>query len=101
MSPENFLWRDPCKEIRTFDHDLYEVLGLIAPRAFLLMGGGKTSGGEGGVDGPESWPHVKEALRIYGHYGEPREIGLFLHGAGHNVPPVAEHRAYQWLLTYL
>ena len=100
MSPENFLWRDPCKEIRTFDHDLYKVLRLIAPRAFLLMGGGKTSGGEGGRR-PESWPHVKEALRIYRHYGEPRRLGLFLHGAGHNVPPVAEHRAYRWLLTYL
>ena len=50
---------------------------------------------------PESWPRVKEALRIYRHYGEPRRLGLFLHGAGHNVPPVAEHRAYQWLLTYL
>lgn len=90
-------WNDPwylSQAIEDFGHDQEEVLSLVAPRPFLLMGGGST-------DGETSWPYVKAALQVYGLYGEPRRLGFFNHGTGHNVPPVAELRAYQWLLTYL
>ena len=80
--------------VHEFGHDHHELLALIAPRPFLLIGGGE-------ADGEESCSYVEAALRVYGLYGGPRRIGLLNHGQGHAVPPVAEHRAYQWLLYYL
>ena len=81
--------------IKGFGHDHHELLSLVAPRPFLLIGGGA-------ADGEQSCPYVEAALPVYGlHDGTPRRIGLLNHGQGHAVPPVAEHRAYQWLLTYL
>ena len=80
--------------IKDFGHDHHELLALIAPRPFLLIGGGA-------ADGEKSCPYVKAALPVYELHERPRRIGLLNHGQGHAMPPVAEHRAYQWLLTYL
>jgi len=75
-------------------HEHHELLGLIAPRAFLLLGGDS-------ADGARSWPFIEAALPVYRLYDPPPRIGLFNHGKGHSVPPEAERRIYQWLSTYL
>jgi len=72
----------------------HEVLSLVAPRAFLLLGGDKS-------DGAHSWPYIQAALPVYRLYGGTPRLGLFNHRKGHSVPPEAEARLYEWLATYL
>jgi hypothetical protein len=72
----------------------HELLGFIAPRAFLLIGGNS-------ADGARSWPFVASALEAYRLFGQPCRVGLFNHGQGHTIPPLAERRVYEWLQAYL
>lgn len=78
----------------SFDREHHELLALAAPRAFLLVGGDS-------ADGDPSWPFIEAALPVYRLYGEPAHLGLFNHKQGHAVPPIAEQRIADWLLTYL
>lgn len=90
-------WEAPWylgEEIDRFGHDHEELLALIAPRPFLLIGGGS-------ADGTKSWPFIEAALPVYNLYNNPPSIGLLNHHQGHDVPKVAELRAYQWLLNYV
>ncbi len=84
------------EEVRSseFVHEHHEVLALVAPRAFLLLGGDK-------ADGAHSWPLIEAVLPVYKLYGEPPRVGLFNHKQGHAVPPEAEKRIYEWFGTYL
>jgi len=84
------------EEIRhdTFDHEHHELLALVAPRPFLLLGGDS-------ADGERSWPFIEAVLPIYRLYGGTPRIGLFNHKKGHSVPPEAERRIDQWFDTYL
>jgi len=77
-----------------FTHEHHELLALIAPRPFLLIGGDS-------ADGDRSWPFINAALPVYRLYGEPARLGLFNHKQGHAVPPKAEQRIQEWLLMYL
>ncbi len=84
------------KEIRRegFDHEHHELLGLIAPRPFLLVGGDS-------ADGKRSWPFVEAALPVYRLYGGTARLGLFNHRKGHSVPPEAQQRIAEWIDTYV
>jgi hypothetical protein len=73
-----------------FGLDHGQVLALCAPRAFLLVGGNS-------ADGDRSWPYVAEALPLWKLAGAPEALGLFTHGQGHSLPPIAQSRAYEWL----
>ena len=75
-------------------HEQHELLALAAPRPFLLVGGNS-------ADGNRGWPFIAAALRVYELYGRPARLGQFNHGKGHAVPPEAEERIEEWLLTYL
>jgi dienelactone hydrolase len=75
-------------------HEHHELLALAAPRPFLLVGGNS-------ADGDRGWPFIESALSVYRLYGEPTRVGQFNHGKGHAVPPEAEQRIQDWLLTYL
>jgi len=77
----------------SFDREHQELLALIAPRPFLLLGGDS-------ADGDRSWPFIEAALPVYQLYGDPPRLGLFNHRKGHSVPPEAERRIYEWLATY-
>jgi pimeloyl-ACP methyl ester carboxylesterase len=79
---------------KNFGHEHHELLGMIAPRAFLLIGGES-------ADGDRSWPFIASALDAYRFYNQPSRIGLFNHRQGHTIPPIAEQRTYEWLQTYL
>ncbi|MEE2990472.1 MAG: dienelactone hydrolase family protein [Planctomycetota bacterium] len=78
------------KQMHDSPHDHNELLGLVAPRAFLLIGGDS-------ADGTVSWPLVEDALKIYRLYGRRPPLGLYNHGQGHAVPAEAEARIYEWL----
>ena len=77
-----------------FAHEQHELLALVAPRPFLLVGGDS-------ADGVASWPFVDAAMPVYRLYGGTPRLGLFNHRQGHSVPPAAEQRIYEWLETYL
>ena len=79
---------------KNFGREHHELLGLVAPRAFLLIGGES-------ADGARSWPFVAAALEAYPFYGKVARIGLFNHRQGHTIPPMAEQRTYEWLQAYL
>ena len=84
------------EEVRreSFTHEHHELLGLIAPRPFLLLGGNS-------ADGDRSWPFITAALGVYKLYDGPPRVGLFNHGKGHSVPPEAEQRIYEWIEAYV
>ena len=77
-----------------FAREHHELLALVAPRPFLLIGGDS-------ADGARSWPFIDAALPVYDLYGRPRRVGLFNHRKGHAVPPESERRTYEWFDAYL
>lgn len=84
----------PAIKAPSFTHEHHELLALAAPRPFLLVGGNS-------ADGDQGWPFIAAALPVYELYGKPARLGQFNHGQGHAVPPLAEARIEEWLLTYL
>lgn len=84
------------KEIHGFGHQHHELLSLIAPRPFLLIGGDS-------ADGKQSEPYIESVLPVYALYGEEekKNIVLFNHGKGHSVSPEAEQKTYKWLIDFL
>lgn len=72
----------------------HELLALVAPRAFLLVGGDS-------ADGDQSWPFIEAALPVYRLYDGLPRVGLFNHKQGHSVPPAVVDRVTQWCEAYL
>ena len=83
-------------DIKKPDCNLYahEVVALIAPRAWLLIGGNS-------ADGDKSWPYVAPVLPIYRLLGQPANVGVFVHKHGHAVPLEARKIAFRWLDYHL
>lgn len=77
----------------TFDHEHHELIAMIAPRPFLLIGGDS-------ADGRQSWPFIARAMEVYQLYGGRPPLGLYNHGEGHSVPPACEKRIYEWIEAY-
>ena len=84
------------KEIHDFGHQHHELLSLIAPKPFLLIGGDA-------ADGKRSEPYIESVLPVYGLYGEEKkkDIKLSNHGQGHSAGPLAQTWTYEWLIKYL
>lgn len=83
------------KDIHNFGHQHHEVLSLVAPKSFLLIGGDS-------ADGEKSRPYVEAVLPVYDLYGNKRQnIELFNHGQGHSAIPAAEKLTYDWIKKYL
>jgi dienelactone hydrolase len=83
------------KEIHDFRHPHHEVLSLVAPKPFLLIGGDS-------ADGEISRPYIEAVEPVYKLYGEEKgKIELFNHGAGHSVHPTAETKTYDWINKFL
>jgi hypothetical protein len=85
--------RDP-----KFPRDHHELVGLIAPRPFLVIAG---ESGSGAADGKRSWPYLDAALPVYKLYGEPARLGLLNHGRGHPLPLAEFEKAIEWLKVSL
>jgi len=77
-----------------FPHDHHELLALIAPRAFLLIGGNS-------ADGDKSLPYLRSAWDIYRLFTDQPALGLWNHRQGHTVPTDAEQRIAEWFDVYL
>jgi len=92
-------WTDPWylteamkRHIPTMEN--HQVMALIAPRAFLVMGGSD-------ADGDASWTFVKEARSVYALQGVKERIGFYNHKGGHAFPEKARQLAYTWLDYWL
>lgn len=79
-----------------FPLDHHEVLALVAPRAFLLIGGES-------ADGAQSWPYIEANLPVWRLFGREERLGLFRHPYGHDMPPPGPDRekVYAWLDHWL
>lgn len=104
-------WEDPWylgARVRAdgFAMDHHELLSLVAPRAFLLIGSvGGVSEDSGtyvdGADGERSWPYIDAALPLYRMLGAEHRLGMVAHAHGHSVPRVARETACAWLDYFL
>lgn len=74
--------------------DQHELIALIAPRPFLLVGGDK-------YDTDKSWYYINAARSVYRLYGKAQNIGYFNHHTGHRPPPDAIWRMNEWLVHFL
>ena len=74
--------------------DQHELLGLIAPRPFLMIGGDT-------YDTAKSWYYINAARQVYSLYGKPLHIGYFNHHSGHTPTPEAVSRSLEWLEHFL
>jgi hypothetical protein len=68
----------------------HQLLALVAPRAFLLMGGDS-------ADDDRSRAFVEAALPVYRLLGVPDRVQWFNHRAGHRYPPEARKAAEAFL----
>ena len=78
------------KEIHDFKHKHHEVLALVAPKSFLLIGGGS-------ADGEQSRPYVEAVEPVYDLFRNRKNIELFVHDKGHDVTAEGETNTYKWL----
>jgi xylan 1,4-beta-xylosidase len=72
----------------------HQVMALIAPRPFLVLGGES-------ADGSASGAFVNEARTVYALYGASDRISFDNHKAGHSFPQAARQRAYECLDRWL
>jgi pimeloyl-ACP methyl ester carboxylesterase len=74
----------------------HQLIALIAPRPFLLIGGGS-------ADGPQSWPFIAANLPVYRLLGAEERIGLQLIEGGHDFPHAGPERekTFAWLDHWL
>ncbi len=85
--------RDP-----SFVRNHHELLAMIAPRPFLILGG---ETGPGAADGDRSWPLIEAAIPVCKFYDVPPRLGLLNHHQGHSIPDEVFERMSEWLVTYL
>ena len=74
--------------------DHHELLGLIAPRPFLLIGGDSS-------DNDKSWYFINAAREVYSLFDQPQNIGYFNHRTGHSPTPESVRLAVEWLKHFL
>ena len=83
---------------KNFSRNHHELVALIAPRAFLVLGG---ESGPGSADGDRSWPYLQTAWPIFELHGRPPRLGLLNHHQGHSISNASFERLADWLSCYL
>jgi len=84
---------DFIREIQD-ETDQHELLGIMAPRPLLLIGGGRT-------DGEKSWYYINAGREVYNLYHKEENLGYYHHGTGHSPTPKAVSLAFEWLNHFL
>lgn len=87
----------PMAKDSKWSRNHHELLALIAPRPFLVIGGEQ---GPGAADGTRSLPYLRAAEPVYALYGSSARLGLLNHGMGHPLTPDAFAKGIEWLRTY-
>lgn len=95
-------WDDPWYlgdqvHAASFGLDHHQLIALIAPRAFLLVGGHKAN--PQCVDGVWSWPYLQANLPLWQLLNAEGKLGLLLHYQGHDFPAPGAFRdkVHNWL----
>jgi dienelactone hydrolase len=87
----------PAIRDENFPLNHHQLLGLIAPRPFLVIGG---ESGPGAADGDRSWVLLNAAMPVWKLYGTPQRLALLNHRQGHSIPESAFERMAEWLQRY-
>jgi dienelactone hydrolase len=77
-----------------FKLENHQVLALIAPRAFLLLGGDS-------ADGERSGEFIEAARPVYQLFDAEKNLGWFNHHGGHRYSPDARAAAEEFLDRHL
>lgn len=81
-----------------FLRDHHDLIALISPRPFLVLGG---ETGPGCSDGKRSWPPLLVGQQVSQFYGKPTRIGLLNHHEGHRLSWESGERTIGWLQAYV
>lgn len=90
-------WNAPWyldSEIKSAGLNHADLLALVAPRAFLLMGGDS-------ADGDISWPYIQANLSVWKVTGQPEALGNWNHRQGHSFGPDAMKYTLAWFERFL
>ncbi len=83
-----------------FEHDHHELLALVAPRAFLLIGGSLSEDGGGDSDDLQSWGYFNRAKELYRLLGIPERLQFASTDNGHHATGDKIDAAWQSFLHY-
>ena len=91
----------PADKIGEREH--HELLALIAPRPFLVIGADDGTGrNSNACDGLASWPFVKAALPVYRALGAGDRLGFYCNGLNrHDMDQYSKDLAYNWIDQWL
>jgi pimeloyl-ACP methyl ester carboxylesterase len=81
-----------------FARNHHELVAMIAPRPFLVIGG---ESGNGAADGDRSWPYLQAARPIYELHTSSPAVGMLNHRGGHPLPLELFPRVAEWFEVYL
>jgi dienelactone hydrolase len=90
---QSMLNPDPARP--GFEHDHHELLALVAPRAFLLIGGSQSEDAGGDSDDLESWGYVNSAKQVFKLLGVPDRLEFCSTNQGHKPNGEESDRAWQ------
>ncbi|WP_437192633.1 alpha/beta hydrolase family protein [Planctomicrobium sp. SH527] len=88
----------PAAKEADFPREHHELMALIAPRPFLILGG---ETGRGCADGERSWPYVAVGQAVTKLYGQPARHGLLNHHEGHLLSMESQAKVHDWLKAYV
>jgi len=95
MSNWHDIWYlDKKIQAPTFALDNHQVIALIAPRAFLLLGGDS-------ADNDMCWAYIQAARPAYKLFDAEKNLAWWNHRLGHNYPPAARTVAEEFLDKHL
>ncbi len=97
----HYLTGFPPDKIGEREH--HEVLALIAPRPFLIIGADDGAGkNSNACDGMASWAFVKAALPVYRALGAGDRLGMYCNGLNrHDMDAYSKTLAYCWIDQWL
>jgi dienelactone hydrolase len=97
----HYLTGFPADKIGEREH--HELLALIAPRPFLVIGADDGTGrNSNACDGLASWPFVKAALPVYRALGAGDRLGFYGNGLNrHDMNQYSKDLAWNWIDQWL